>query len=128
MLLRPQVKVLSFPKVLSWEAVSVFFNIFCGAAFLPWSAATERRRLLFFKISRFVVRWQNKKMQPVFTTWQNMIQKMHALENSAASLLYRKSRLIFALLCFGWILGFEGCAPVCIGGERGRWNLKQAAS
>jgi hypothetical protein len=87
--------------------VCVFFTGFGGAAFLPWSAATERRRLLFFKISRFVVRWQNKKMQPIFTTWQNMIQKMRALENSAANLLYRKSRLIFALLCVGWVLGFE---------------------
>jgi hypothetical protein len=36
-----------------------------------------------------------------------MIQKMRALENSAANLLYRKSRLIFALLCVGWVLGFE---------------------
>jgi len=60
-----------------------------GAAFLPWSAATERKRQLFVKVSRFVVRWQTKKIEPVLRIWQHIIQKTRALEDSAASILYR---------------------------------------
>lgn len=65
-------------------------NCLFTAVFFPWREATRRKMYLFAKTSRFLVRWQNKKLAPLVEMWRDIIRTTRELEDSTASKLLRE--------------------------------------